>query len=142
MDRRSAITLLGATVALAGSASSAAAQTAKSEDPHAECLENCNDCRDKCERTFNWTLRNGKPEHLKLSQLLVDCSEFCALSATLISRRSALMDIAALACADACKECLAECERFSDSEIILCAQSCRECEKSCREMVDRMRKHA
>jgi hypothetical protein len=45
---------------------------------------------------------------------------------------------ACAACAEACKTCGAECDKFDSPEMKACAKACRECERTCREMVKAM----
>jgi len=42
---------------------------------------------------------------------------------------------ACAACAEACRECAAECGKFDSAEMRACASACRECEQTCRTMV-------
>lgn len=144
MDRRSALTLLGATVAASSTLRGiAAADTTLGKDPHVDCMEKCTTCHELCEQTFAWTLSADRKdaerkELAPLTRLLADCAQFCAMSASLMARKSPLMIHSCRACAEACKECLAGCEKVKDPQTAKCADACRECEKSCREMVELM----
>jgi hypothetical protein len=56
----------------------------------------------------------------------------------LVASSSPLMVHSCAACAEACKTCAAECERFESREMKDCAKACSACEKTCRAMVQEM----
>jgi hypothetical protein len=147
MDRRELMGVVGATaaglVAVAGGA--ARAQHAGHHDKtHADCLKACQDCSRECNESFHHCyeqVAQGKKEHAKALHLVADCAKFCDLSATLVANQSPLMVHACAACAEACKVCAAECDKFDSGQMRECAQSCRTCEAACRAMVKAMGGH-
>ena len=145
MDRREALGILGAgTVGLLsmGLGEAHAADAPKhNEDPHAKCLKACQECATACGEMFHHCVEQltaGKKEYANALQLMADCEAFCNLSASMIARMSPLMAYSCGACADACRDCAMECEKFSSASMKECAERCRACEKSCREMVKAM----
>ncbi len=145
MQRRELLGALGAAaaglVALDGTEAHAAFQNKSHED----CLKECMDCAKECDETFHHCLTllaEGKKEHAKALGLASDCAEFCGLSASMIAQRSPMMVHSCAACAEVCKTCAAECDKFDMKQMKDCAEACRECEKSCREMVKAMGGHA
>jgi hypothetical protein len=73
--------------------------------------------------------------------LVTDCAAFCDLSATLIARQSPLMVHACAACAKACQDCGAECDKFTDVALKECAKAWHDCEASCRTMIKSSGEH-
>ncbi len=108
------------------------------------CLKNCQACKRQCDQAFHHCLgklAKGEKGYAKASQLVADCAAFCDLSATLIARRSPLMLHACAACAVACQDCGAECDKFNDPELKDCPMSCHDCEATCRLMVKSLGGH-
>jgi hypothetical protein len=147
MDRREMLGLLGA-----GAVSLAAVNAQaddKSEDHcceldqlHADCLKACAECAKACDQTFHHCytkLAEGKTEHAKALHLSSDCAGFCGLSACMIAKHSPLMIHSCEACADACRDTVAEVGKFDSDEMKAAAEKLRKCEKSCRDMVADMR---
>jgi hypothetical protein len=103
------------------------------------CCDTCADCAKACNKAFHHCLTQAavaKGQHARMAQTLADCAAFCALSAEMLARTSALALISCAACADACKRCAQECESFdTDMEMKSCQQECLRCEESCRKMV-------
>jgi hypothetical protein len=108
---------------------------------HEGCVKACQDCARSCNETSNHCYEQvaaGKKEHANALRLVVDCAEFCSLSAGMVASGSPLMVHSCAACAEACKACGAECERFDGTEMKDCARACNVCEQSCRAMVHAM----
>jgi hypothetical protein len=103
-----------------------------------ECLDACNGVRELCGRTSSHCLRQalkGRSEYVEALRVSTDCREFCALTSSLITRRSTLMGAASEACAHACEACAAACEQVELDELLLeCARQCRYCARMCREL--------
>jgi hypothetical protein len=105
---------------------------------HESCLKNCQACKRECDQAFHYChgkLAKGEKGYANALHLVADCPAFCDLSATLMARRSPLMVYACAACAEACQDCGAECDKFNDQELKDCAKTCRDCEATCRSMV-------
>ena len=141
--------MLGAFAILAAYTGLAAAPIQADDKDHKEhgamfeqCAKVCAECQIACDKNFHhcfMLVESGKKDHAKAAHLSVDCAEFCALSAKLTARHSALAGTACEACAKACDACAAECQKFTNMpEMKACAESCKKCAASCREMV----KHA
>jgi hypothetical protein len=148
MDRRELLGVLGATAAGLAAVTggrAGAAQGGHHDKVHEDCLKACQDCAKACDETFHHCYRQvaeGRREHAKALHLASDCAAFCGLSACMVARNSPLMVHACAACAEACKDCAAECDKFDSAEMKACAKSCRDCEQACREMVKAMGGHA
>jgi hypothetical protein len=106
------------------------------------CCDACGDCAEACNKAYHYCLEQasaGKTRHAKIAQTLADCAAFCDLSATLISRQSALMAFSCRGCADACHRCAQDCESFdTEVDVKICFDACQRCEESCRNMVKAM----
>jgi hypothetical protein len=148
MNRREAMTGLGAAAAaaaaLAGSAEGAARQAEHGHGAHfMECAKVCVACQlqcDSCYRHCAGLVAGGQKEHARTMQFCVDCAELCRMAATLTARQGALSIPGCDACAKACDACAAECEKYpSDAHMAACAKACRACAKACREMIQHLR---
>jgi hypothetical protein len=106
------------------------------------CCDACGTCAEACNKAFHHCIEQAsaaKPRHAKMAQTVADCAAFCALSAAMISRQSAMMTLSCRACADACRRCAQECETFdTDIDMKICLDACQRCEESCRNMVKTM----
>lgn len=101
-----------------------------------ECIANCNDCRDECEKVlFQHCLEMGG-EHLAQEhvRIMADCVEICQAAANFMLRGSSMHGDVCRACANICKECAESCDQIGGEEMERCADVCRECAESCREM--------
>jgi len=107
-----------------------------------ECEEACGHCEAKCNEMFHHCISlaaEGKAQHAKMAQMVVDCAAFCTLSAALIGRHSPLMIESCRACGEACRRCAQECgSSDADDMMRACIAACRRCEESCRNMVRAM----
>jgi hypothetical protein len=103
------------------------------------CGDTCDACAKACNKAFHHCVTqaaSGKGQHARMAQIAADCAAFCALSAEMVQRSSALALLSCTACAGACKLCAQECDSFDgDQEMKVCAEECRRCEESCRKMV-------
>jgi hypothetical protein len=106
------------------------------------CHDVCNECAEACNKAFHHCLEQaaaGKARHARTAQMTADCAAFCALSAELIGRQSALLVVSCRGCADACRLCASECGTFdTDLALKMCVDACNRCEESCRNMVKAM----
>ena len=144
MDRRELLGMIGAAArlgAVAGSNARAQHEGHHRDEVHEDCLKACESCERTCNETFHHCytkVAEGKKEHAKALHLVADCARFCDLSADLIASQSPLMVHDCLACAEACKACATECDRFDSAEMKSCVKACRDCETTCQEMVKAM----
>lgn len=136
--------LLLATLGNAGADEKKAGGAAKDgHDAHAahfdECAKACANCMRECERCANHCAKltaQGSRGYLETLGTCLDCSEFCAASAKITSRRGPMAGLICEQCAKACDMCRKACERYRDDEhMTRCAQACRDCAASCREML-------
>ena len=139
MDRRELLGMLGAgTVGLVASGGSV--PRADHEHEHDEHIETIGRCAKVCNEAAHHCLgqlKQGPPhagQHARAYELTMDCQAFCVLSATLAARSSPLASYAHKACADACRDCAAECEKGQDEIMKECVKACRECEEVCQQM--------
>ncbi|WZO98830.1 four-helix bundle copper-binding protein [Isosphaeraceae bacterium EP7] len=149
MIRREMLGTLGAGVGLMalGANANAAAPDDKHEHHmhdkvHADCLKACGECAVSCNETYHHCggmVASGKADHYKSMILLGDCATFCAHSACLISKHSPLMAHSCAACAEACKDTIAEVAKFDSSEMKEAVTALKACESSCRAMVAAMK---
>jgi hypothetical protein len=101
-----------------------------------ECAMLCNEAAHHCLQHLG--AGKGDLQHLaRAHELTMDCQSFCVLTAELMSRSSPLTVYAHQACADACRDCAAVCDKADEEHKILhaCAAKCRECETACRAMI-------
>jgi hypothetical protein len=108
-----------------------------------ECIENCNDCRDECEKMlFQHCLEMGG-EHLEQAhvKIMADCIEICQTAANFMLRGSDMHGDVCHACADICDACADSCDEIGGKEMERCADVCRACAESCREMGQMMGMH-
>lgn len=108
----------------------------QNENHMQECIDNCNECRDECERMlYQHCLEMGgehvKKEHVKL---MADCIEICQTAANFMIRGSEMHSNICGTCANICEECADSCDQIGGEEMKKCAEICRACAQSCREM--------
>lgn len=104
-----------------------------------ECAKACNDCQrscDMCAAHCAKLISEGKKDHLKPLASCQDCATHCSAAASITARKGPYSDLICTACADACKQCGDECDRFKENPTMKkCADECRKCEKACRDML-------
>jgi hypothetical protein len=104
-----------------------------------KCLKECVRCAKECESCFQHCVglvAQGKKEHVHTLRTCIDCADYCALAAKVISRHGAIVDPICDACAKACDTCGAACEKHpTDEHMKRCAEACKDCAKACRAMV-------
>lgn len=113
------------------------------DDKHAgaleECAKACNDCQricDMCATHCAKLIADGKKDHLTTLQTCQDCATVCSAAAGIVARKGPFSDTICSACAEACKRCGDQCDKFKDDLMMKkCADECRKCEKACREML-------
>lgn len=142
MDRRELLTMLGTGAAgllVTNSANASAAAGDDEKQAMHEHLEKMGKCAIVCNATAHHCLEqlkkaNGEERevHVKALQMTADCQTFCVQAATLMARSSPLAAYAHAACADACRDCAAACDKGHDDMMKKCAEACRECEEACR----------
>lgn len=103
---------------------------------HTKCIQDCNNCRDECEKMlFQHCLKMGeKHAGQKHVKLMSDCIEICQTAANFMLRQSEQHAQICNICADICEACAESCEQIGGKEMEECAQTCRRCAESCREM--------
>lgn len=98
-----------------------------------DCAQTCASCADAC---------LGEPMVAELTQCIrfnLDCSDLCATTAMVASRRTGSNELVAQrlieACAEACRLCGDECSSHAErmEHCRICAEACRACEAACRE---------
>jgi len=104
-----------------------------------EHLKKIGECAIVCNMTAHHCLDQLKkagvhhPEiHANAHEMTMDCQTFCVQAATLMARHSPLAKYAHQACADACRDCAAACDKGDDEVMKKCAEVCRACEEVCR----------
>jgi hypothetical protein len=148
MERRELLALFGAGAAglvVGGPAKADDDQKdGKSREKHhahmkvmGECAAICNMVSGHCLKAIEEGGGEQAAQHAKIACATNDCQDFCVLAVTLMARHSPMAAHAHHACADACRDCAAVCEKSQDEKIKKCAEICRECERLCREACEK-----
>ena len=107
-----------------------------------KCAKACSACQMECAMCFDHCVKlvaAGKKDHAATVRTCADCSQVCALAASLTANNSPMAVPVCEACAKCCDGCAAACEKFKeDKHMAACAKACRDCAKECRAMI----KHA
>jgi hypothetical protein len=100
------------------------------------CIKECMECHKVCVETAAYLLhQQNVQDHTSHLILLADCAEICQISANFMLRRSDNHHLTCGICADICKRCEEECEKWpDDKQIRHCADICRSCFASCQAM--------
>ncbi|WP_050478927.1 hypothetical protein [Herbaspirillum rhizosphaerae] len=97
------------------------------------CIDACTQCHLACRRVLAALSRRRSGMQVEPStQVLLECSDLCALSASLQLEQSPYSRRVREICADACRECEHQCMGTAIGEE--CAQACRVCAESCEAM--------
>ncbi|MDG3003671.1 four-helix bundle copper-binding protein [Paludisphaera mucosa] len=140
MVRRELLTVMGAGAAglmMTGSAR-ADDQDEKKKEHHAhmktmgECAMICDMTSAHCLMELGKDATENRDLHAKVAAITNDCQTFCVQAVTLMARHSLLAMHAHKACADACRDCAAACDKGQGEMMKKCAEICRECERACR----------
>ena len=104
-----------------------------------QCAKACADCMRECERCAHHCVHliaSGQKEHTYTLGTCLDCADFCAVAAKVVSRHGPMTVSACEACAKACDVCAAACDKHPEDEHLKrCAKACQDCAKLCRDMV-------
>ena len=100
------------------------------------CINACQACHNVClETAIGYCLDQGWPHaERRHVALMLDCAAICQSSANFLLRGSPFIDHTCSLCADICRHCADDCERFNDERMSACAAACRECSDVCLEM--------
>lgn len=101
-----------------------------------ECIRNCLQCFQTCERMIEHCLTKGgvhaNAQHIKI---LMDCAQICQTSAAFMLRNSNLHGVTCRACAEVCLACAEDCAQMNDDGMMdACIEVCRRCADSCQKM--------
>jgi len=137
MDRRELLGVLSASGLVAVRDGRARAdQGGPHDDPIktlGECAKACDEAARHCLDEFPKGGRHAE-RHARAHEAAMDCQAFCALTATLMARRSPLVKYAHSGAAAACRICAMACAGHADDIMKKCVQLCRECEDICRRL--------
>lgn len=99
------------------------------------CIDACSECGDACNATVAHCLGLGG-EHAEASHiaLLLTCADVCETSARAMLRSADASGSVCALCAEICRLCAADCDRFDDEHMAACAETCRHCADSCEQM--------
>jgi hypothetical protein len=104
-----------------------------------DCAKACDDCARICDACAAHCIKmvaDGRKEHLRTARSCCDCAVVCRAAASITAHMGVYSETICTACADVCKRCGEECEKFKDDDMMKkCAEECRNCEKACREML-------
>ncbi|WP_337175970.1 hypothetical protein [Paludisphaera sp.] len=147
MERRELLTLFGAGAAglmVAGTTRADDEKDGKDKEKHhahmkvmGECALICNMVSAHCLKELAKQEGEHSELHAEIACATNDCQTFCVQAVTLMARHSKMAPHAHHACADACRDCAAVCEKSQDEKIKKCAEICRECERLCREACEK-----
>ena len=101
-----------------------------------KCIDTCTACEQMCLAMLTHCLelggRHAENGHVRL---LLDCAEICRTSVSSMLRASSFQRNVCGLCAQICAACAADCERFTDNDMMRqCAEICRRCAESCQRM--------
>ncbi len=104
------------------------------------CIDECYDCAQACTACADACLGEGGVQQLvQCVRLNLDCSDVCAATGAVASRRSGSNEEVIRGmldnCALACRLCGDECDRHAGhyEHCRVCAEACRSCEQACQE---------
>jgi hypothetical protein len=104
-----------------------------------ECAKACNACQlecDQCATHCAQLIVAGKKEPQTTLHPCLDCATHCSAAARIVAQRGPFSDTICTACAEACKRCGDQCNKFRDDPVMKqCADECYRCEKACRDML-------
>lgn len=109
--------------------------------PGLEHLQTCIDCCLSSQRECLAALsglrsQGGQALDPARIRALLDCSDFCQVTATFMMRGSHRHTDLAAACAKICRDCADLCVPTTDDQLLRCSEACRECETACRELIN------
>jgi Domain of Unknown Function (DUF326) len=107
------------------------------------CIEDCYDCSESCTQCADDCLGEESVHALTTCiRLNLDCSDICATTGRVVSRRTgydpAVTSEVLRACIQACRSCADECNIHAAhgmEHCRVCAEECRRCEESCQELL-------
>jgi hypothetical protein len=99
------------------------------------CIDACNACADACDHCASACLREPDVKAMaRCIALDMDCAALCRLAPALMARGSDLARSLCAVCAQACRDCAAECSKHSMDHCQACAEACRRCADECIKM--------
>jgi hypothetical protein len=102
-----------------------------------QCIRDCLACYQECLSCIPHCLgQGGKHAEQKHITLMMECSEMCNMSASLMKMQGQFAYEHCQLCAKVCDACEASCRSVdpNDSMMQKCADACRKCADSCRNM--------
>jgi hypothetical protein len=99
-----------------------------------EAIQDCLEAYRVCMETIQHCLtRGGQLSDPELISAIMDCGEYCKVTATLINSNSDFSIEVCQICAKICQACASNCESVAKEDHILknCALLCRRCAESC-----------
>ena len=99
-----------------------------------DCLRACRDAQAACLETAGYSVRmKGYYAEIGHLRLLEDCAKLCEVSIDFLLRGSEMQISVLGLCADVCRRCASDCERFDyDQRLLACAAACERCAEVCR----------
>ena len=104
------------------------------------CIEECYDCAQVCTSCADACLGEAMVAELRQCiRLDLDCSDICAITGAVATRRTGSNDEVVRrmleTCALACRRCAEECKRHArkHEHCHVCAEACLRCERACQE---------
>lgn len=113
------------------------ARTAAGLEHLQTCIDSCLAAQRECLAALSG-LRSQGGQALDPGRIraLLDCSEFCQVTATFMMRGSHRHTDLAAACAKICRDCADQCVPCAEEQLVRCAETCKSCETACRELIN------
>ncbi|RBY83275.1 four-helix bundle copper-binding protein [Blastococcus sp. TF02A-26] len=118
------------------------AQSGPDADLLAACIDACLQCAEACTACADACLAEEMVADLRhCIRTDLDCSDVCAATARVLTRRaghdSTVARAVLEACATACRSCGDECAQHAEmhEHCRVCAEACRRCEQACRDLL-------
>ncbi len=101
--------------------------------------QECINCYNICSEAVSYCLeKEGDYSQHNFIQLLLDCMETCKTCAGFLLLGSSFKTRTCEDCAELCKMCAIECEKFIDDEQLLkVAACCRKCASMCQQLTSK-----
>jgi len=99
------------------------------------CIDACNACANACNHCAAMCLQ--EPDVGAMAGCIrqdMDCAELCRTAAALMARDSVHAAALCQVCAQACRDCAAECGKHDMDHCQQCAAACRRCADACAQM--------
>jgi hypothetical protein len=105
-----------------------------SHDHYQPCIDACIACAEACEQCAAACEREDSAKMARCISLNTDCAAMCRLAADFMTRNSQYVDLICEDCAEICKGCADECNKYPQDHCQDCALACLQCAQECLKM--------